>query len=265
MIAALLFYNDEARFARMTTPERNALVERHIRFNTEVLQPRALLMVNRALQPTLTAQTVWPDEAGMRVVAGPFDRPGLCLSGFYLIDCTDLDEAVALAALYPMPVGLGCVEVRPALQDWDYAPSVDLDGTTTAAVWAVHADVARWPEWMPGVLATDWPEPAGRRAVGGVELAGAPVAELSLDASEPPNRLVFRLDFTGADAPLRLEYEMHGLPRHAVRVTHRATVPRALLDTVGSEFSGRLNASLRTGLQRLAAQLRRPVDAETPR
>ena len=263
MIVALLFYNDEARFAQMTPAERNGLVERHVAFNTTVLQPRALMMVNRALQPTAAARTVWPTGTGANVVEGPFDRPGLCLSGFYLIDCADLDEATELAAAYPMPVGLGCVEVRPALQGWDYAPSIDLDATRPEWVWELYDDVPGWPRWMPGVRAAELDGPCQAGATGRLQLAGQPEARLRVVSAEPPLRLVLTLAFPGADATLGLEYRIEPLPRDAVRLTHRATVPRALLDSVGTEFSGWLNAELRAGLRAVAGQVR-PVPHPIP-
>ncbi|GAA1428080.1 hypothetical protein GCM10009616_06880 [Microlunatus lacustris] len=256
MIVALLFYNDEARFAAMTVAERNALVERHIAFNTTVLQPRALMMVNRALQPTPTARTVWPTAEGAEVTEGPFDRPGLSLSGFYLIDCTDLDEATELAARYPMPLGMGCVEVRPALQGWDYAPSMDLDATRPEWAWELYADVGRWADWMPGVDSAVLDGACVPGAEGRLQLTGQPAARLRVVDAEPSARLSVLVSFPGGDAELGLEYRIEPLPRGAVRLTHRATVPRALLDTVGTDFSGRLNADLRGALRAAAARVR---------
>lgn len=260
MIVALLFYNDEAKFAQMTTAERNALVERHITYNTQVLQKRALMMVTRALQPTFTARTVWPasDPAATladRVSPGPFDRPALSMSGLYLIDCADVDEATELAAAYPMPVGLGCVEVRPVMQDWDYAPSIILDATERQTVWHVYADVDRWPEWMAGVRSVDLTslDPGTRGRIG---LDGLPTAALTVLAAVPLQSLAVRLEFPGADAPLDLSFELEQLPRNAVEVTHRATVPRNLLDTLGTGFSTQLNADLRASLRALPSRTR---------
>jgi hypothetical protein len=260
MIVAMLFYNDEARFAALTTAERNALVERHITYNTEVLQKRSLMMVNRALQPTFTARTVWPStehaaELSDRVRPGPFDETSLCMSGFYLVDCADLDEATELAAAYPMPPDLGCVEVRPVLQDWDYGPSVILDATDAQTAWHVYADTDRWSEWMAGVHSVALGSiEVGTR--GRIQLDGAPTAAITVLAADPLRALTVRLEFPGADVPLDLSFLIEPRPRGAVEVTHRATVPRDLLDTLGTDFSRRLNADLRASVRALPSRTR---------
>jgi hypothetical protein len=64
------------------------------------------------LQPTATATSVRV-RAGKRVVTdGPFAETKEQLGGYFLIDATDLDEAIAIAARIPM-ARRGTVEVRP--------------------------------------------------------------------------------------------------------------------------------------------------------
>src|SRR5689334_16099214 len=65
----------------------------------------AVIKGGHALYPTATATTV-------RVPAG---KGGEALTGFYLLDCADLDEAVAIAAKMPAAWN-GAVEVRPVIQ-----------------------------------------------------------------------------------------------------------------------------------------------------
>ena len=47
------------------------------------------------------------------VVDGPFAVTKEVLAGYYLVDCADLDEALALAKRLP-PARWGTIEVRPA-------------------------------------------------------------------------------------------------------------------------------------------------------
>ena len=117
MIAMFLFYGDERVLAGMSREERNALVDRHVRYTTEVLQPAVNVLSVRALQPTPTARTVWPRDGQMVVTTGPYAPSTLALTGYYLVECRDLDHAVDLAARYPMPEEVGCVEVRPIAED----------------------------------------------------------------------------------------------------------------------------------------------------
>jgi hypothetical protein len=67
------------------------------------------------LEPSSTAISVRV-RAGKRVVTdGPFAETKEQLGGYFLIDATDLDEAIAIAARIPM-ARRGTVEVRPIVQ-----------------------------------------------------------------------------------------------------------------------------------------------------
>jgi hypothetical protein len=70
-----------------------------------------------ALYPTSTATTVRVTGArGGDVVTtdGPYAETKEALTGFYLIEAADLDEAIAIAADLPAAWG-GAVEVRPII------------------------------------------------------------------------------------------------------------------------------------------------------
>ena len=71
-----------------------------------------------ALQPTTTATTVHVagGAKGGDVITtdGPFAETKEALGGFYLLDCKDLDEAIAWAAQIP-GAWHGKVEVRPVI------------------------------------------------------------------------------------------------------------------------------------------------------
>ena len=66
-----------------------------------------------ALQPTSAATTV-RGKGGETVTSdGPFAETKEQLGGYYLIDASDLDEALAWAAKMPNIPSGGAVEVRP--------------------------------------------------------------------------------------------------------------------------------------------------------
>jgi hypothetical protein len=66
------------------------------------------------LQPSSTATTVQIRESGEPIVSdGPFAETKEQLGGYYLLDCKDLDDALAWAKRIPMPGGT--VEVRPVM------------------------------------------------------------------------------------------------------------------------------------------------------
>ncbi len=67
-----------------------------------------------ALQPTSTATTVRVRD-GMRLTTdGPFAETKEQLAGYYLVEASDLDEAVAIAAKIP-GARFGSIEVRPIM------------------------------------------------------------------------------------------------------------------------------------------------------
>ena len=65
------------------------------------------------LQPSLTATTIRGGNGPSVVVDGPFAETKEQLGGYHLVECTNLDEAIAIARRIPtIPFG-GTVEVRP--------------------------------------------------------------------------------------------------------------------------------------------------------
>src|SRR5260370_33189478 len=67
------------------------------------------------VETTPTATTVRVDNGKVIVTDGPFAETKEQLAGYYILDCANLDEALAWAAKIPTQCGgsTGCVEVRP--------------------------------------------------------------------------------------------------------------------------------------------------------
>lgn len=77
----------------------------------------AVIRGGNALYPTATATTVRVSGGkGGDVVTsdGPYAETKEALTGYYLLECADLDEAVAVAARIPSAWD-GAVEVRPVI------------------------------------------------------------------------------------------------------------------------------------------------------
>jgi hypothetical protein len=75
------------------------------------------IRASAVLHPTSTATVVRVEGArGGHVVTtdGPYAETKEALTGYYLIEATDLDEAVAISAEMPAAWG-GAVEIRPVL------------------------------------------------------------------------------------------------------------------------------------------------------
>ena len=67
-----------------------------------------------ALQPTSTATCVSVRDGKTNLKDGPYSETKEQLGGYYLLECADLDEAVACAAKIPGALN-GTIEVRPVL------------------------------------------------------------------------------------------------------------------------------------------------------
>ncbi|WP_028643058.1 YciI family protein [Nocardioides sp. URHA0020] len=76
----------------------------------------AIIRGGAALYPTSTATTVRVEAKGGAPIStdGPYAETKEVLTGFFLLECADLDEAVAAAARIPAAWN-GAVEVRPVL------------------------------------------------------------------------------------------------------------------------------------------------------
>jgi len=80
---------------------------------------RGILLSANPLRPSVTAKTVRTESSGKQTVTdGPFTETKEQLAGYYLLECKDIDEALAYAARIPVRCAggnVGGVEVRPLL------------------------------------------------------------------------------------------------------------------------------------------------------
>jgi hypothetical protein len=109
----LTLFGDESRFAERT-PEQQAEGMRAWDAYTRATIDAGVHLGGEGLQPSPTATTVQIREDGEHIVSdGPFAETKEQLGGYYLLDCKDLDDAIAWARRIPMPGGT--VEVRPVM------------------------------------------------------------------------------------------------------------------------------------------------------
>jgi hypothetical protein len=112
----LTLYGDESRMADRSPEEMSEAMKQWDAYTREAIDA-GVHIGGEGLQPSATATTVKIEESGDHVVSdGPFAETKEQLGGFYLLDCRDLDDALAWAKKIPMPGGM--VEVR-AVMDYD--------------------------------------------------------------------------------------------------------------------------------------------------
>ena len=116
----LVLFGDESRWAERTPEQIAASMKQWDAFTQEVIDA-GVHVGGEGLQPSATATTVRIQESGEPIVSdGPFAETKEQLGGYYLLDCEDLDDAIAWAKKIPMPGGT--VEVRPVM-DYEAAGS----------------------------------------------------------------------------------------------------------------------------------------------
>ena len=95
-------------------------------FNNEAAAA-GVLRGGSGLQPSATATTV---RGGGEVVLtdGPFVETKEQLAGYYVVDCADLDEAIAWAKKVPAVVWGAAIEVRPVVGGTDITENSDAAG-----------------------------------------------------------------------------------------------------------------------------------------
>jgi hypothetical protein len=109
----LLVYEEEVDAAVQAEREKvtPALVELHAS-----LREAGLLVGVQRLRSTESATSVRVRHGETEIIDGPFAVTKEVLAGYYILECSDLDEALKQAARMPMAVaGWATIEVRPVV------------------------------------------------------------------------------------------------------------------------------------------------------
>ncbi|NND02596.1 MAG: YciI family protein [Acidimicrobiia bacterium] len=119
---ALLIYGDESAQGDSTPEQQAEVFQAYMDFNKTITDTGQHLG-GEALDATSTATTVRVRDGETLTTDGPFAETHEALGGFYLIEATDLDEAISIASRLPGS-WFGSVEVRP-VWNWEnnQAPS----------------------------------------------------------------------------------------------------------------------------------------------
>jgi hypothetical protein len=107
----LMYANEESAVPK--TPEAQEAVAPPVWFALmEEMKTAGVLLSTNGLSPVANATTVRVREGKTLITDGPFAETHEQLGGFFLLECTDLDEALRWAEKIPH-AKYGSVEVRP--------------------------------------------------------------------------------------------------------------------------------------------------------
>jgi hypothetical protein len=110
----LLIYQDEVAHSHWSQEQLAAEYQAYNEF-TESVAKSGALQSGEPLMPTNTATTVRVRNSKTLTTDGPFAETKEQLGGYYLMNCKDLDEAIALAARIPAATD-GSIEIRPVME-----------------------------------------------------------------------------------------------------------------------------------------------------
>ena len=109
----LLIYSNPANWAALSEPERESLNRDYGTFTKQIVDSGEFISGD-PLADIATATTVRMRGGEADITDGPFVEFKEHLAGYYVVDCKDLDRAIALATRIP-DARLGAVEVRPVM------------------------------------------------------------------------------------------------------------------------------------------------------
>jgi hypothetical protein len=108
-----LIYENEKAFETLPPAETEAIMGEYFQF-TDDIRKNGKYVAAEALQPTASATTVRVRNGKVSTTDGPFMETKEQLGGFYLIEATDLNDAIQVASRIPS-ARHGSIEIRPVM------------------------------------------------------------------------------------------------------------------------------------------------------
>ena len=110
----LLIYHDESRWNELTEAERQEIYGEYRKLRGQ-LQTGGQFLGGSQLQPAGSAISIRVRDGEELVTDGPFAETHEQLGGYFLVEASDLDEAIAVAKRIPS-ARMGTIEVRPLVE-----------------------------------------------------------------------------------------------------------------------------------------------------
>lgn len=107
----LLIYHNELDWENLS-PTQQSTIYQEYRDVIERLAATGKYIAGDELKPTTTATTVRLRDGRQTITDGPFAETKEQLGGYFLVNASDLDEAIAIAAQIPSARD-GSIEIRP--------------------------------------------------------------------------------------------------------------------------------------------------------
>ena len=109
----LLIYRNEQEFAKVKDADKQAMYQAYGAFTQSIVKS-GNFKAGDPLQPISTATTVRVRGGKTLSTDGPFAETREQLTGYYIVEAKNLDEAIGIAARVPTALD-GSIEVRPIM------------------------------------------------------------------------------------------------------------------------------------------------------
>jgi hypothetical protein len=106
-----LVYQDEEKIDALPQDEYDDIMNDVLAYREE-LQQNGHYIASSPLQSVQSATTIRVRHGKMTITDGPFAETREQVGGFYLIEATDLNDAIRVASKMP-PARIGTIEIRP--------------------------------------------------------------------------------------------------------------------------------------------------------
>jgi hypothetical protein len=106
-----LAYEEQRIFDQLSPEDWQAMRQETLDY-VEALRSSGQLLDARPLQSATTASTLRVRNGKLSITDGPFAETKEQIGGFFLIEASDFDEALRIAAKWPS-ARVGTIEVRP--------------------------------------------------------------------------------------------------------------------------------------------------------
>ena len=108
-----LIYENEKAWETVPAAESEAIMNEYFQF-TDDIRKKGKYIAGEALQPTASSTTVRVRNGKVSTTDGPFAETKEQLGGFYLVEATDLNDAIQVASRIPS-ARFGSIEIRPVV------------------------------------------------------------------------------------------------------------------------------------------------------
>lgn len=111
--------DSRAAWSQMTAAQRQYGLAAYTTLDEELTASGELLVASPLADPSTGRRVTADDSGSVTITDGPFPEMKELVTGFYVVECANLERATEIAGRIP-EAGMGLVEVRPTMALSDF-------------------------------------------------------------------------------------------------------------------------------------------------